>query len=213
MSDLAAIRRDYTLASLDIGNTDPDPVVQFGRWMAEARAAESLEPTAMTLATADASGRPAARIVLLKEAAARGFVFFGDRRSRKGQDLSVNAQAALCFWWGELQRQVRVVGLVELLDDAESEAYFQSRPRESQISAWTSCQSAVVDDRAVLDAAWAEQEARFAGGEVPLPPHWGGYRVVPAEFEFWQGRPGRFHDRIHYVLEPDGAWRRERLSP
>lgn len=213
MSDLAAIRRDYTRASLDIGHTDPDPVVQFGRWMAEARAAESLEPTAMTLATADASGRPAARIVLLKEAAPRGFVFFGDRRSRKGQDLSVNAQAALCFWWGELQRQVRVVGVVELVDAAESEAYFQTRPRESQISAWTSYQSAVVDDRAVLDAAWAEQEARFAGGEVPLPPHWGGYRVVPAEFEFWQGRPGRFHDRIHYVREPDGSWRRERLAP
>jgi pyridoxamine 5'-phosphate oxidase len=213
MSDLAAIRRDFARASLDIADTDPDPVVQFGRWMAEARAAESLEPTAMTLATADASGRPAARIVLLKEATARGFVFFGDRRSRKGRDLDENAQAALCFWWAELQRQVRVVGRVELLGTDESEAYFRTRPRESQISAWTSHQSAVVAGRAELDAAWAEQEARFAGGEVPLPPHWGGFRVIPEELEFWQGRPGRFHDRIYYHREPGGSWRRERLSP
>lgn len=213
MSDLAAIRREYARASLDLADADPDPVVQFGRWMAEARAAESLEPTAMTLATADASGRPAARIVLLKEATARGFVFFGDRRSRKGRDIAANAQAALCFWWGELQRQVRVAGRVELLGAAESEAYFRTRPRESQVSAWASHQSAVVADRASLDAAWVEQDARFTGVEVPLPPHWGGFRVVPAEVEFWQGRPGRFHDRIHYHREPDGSWRRERLSP
>lgn len=213
MSDLAGIRRDFARASLDIGDTDPDPVVQFGRWMAEARAAESLEPTAMTLATADDAGRPAARIVLLKEATPRGFVFFGDRRSRKGRHLAVNAQAALCFWWGELQRQVRVVGRVELLDAVESEAYFRTRPRESQVSAWTSHQSASVADRAALDAAWAVQEARFAGADVPLPPHWGGWRVVPEEIEFWQGRPGRFHDRIHYHREPNGSWRRERLSP
>lgn len=213
MSDLAALRREYARAALDLPDTDPDPFRQFGRWMEEARAAESREPTAMTLATSTASGRPDARVVLLKGVDAGGFVFYTDRRSSKGRQLAEIPLATLCFWWAALERQVRVAGRVEQTSDAESDLYFRTRPRESQISAWTSQQSRPVADRATLDAAWRESEARFNGGDVPRPPHWGGYRVVPAEFEFWQGRPGRFHDRIHYVLEPDGSWRRERLAP
>lgn len=213
MSDLGAIRRDYARAALDVADTDADPVAQFTRWLAEARAAESLEPTAMTLATVDAAGRPEARIVLLKAVDARGFVFFSDGRSRKGRALAAHPRAALCFWWGELERQVRVAGAVERVTREESAAYFASRPRESQVSAWTSEQSSVVADRAALEAAWAATEARFAGQEIPLPPHWGGWRVVPEEFEFWQGRPGRFHDRVQYTLAPSGAWHRERLAP
>lgn len=213
MNDLAAIRREYARATLDLAETDPDPFSQLGRWLAEARAAESLEPTAMTLATADATGRPAARIVLLKELDSRGAVFFGDRRSRKGREIAANPRAALCFWWGELQRQVRLTGRVELLDDEAGAAYFGIRPRASQVSAWASRQSAVVASRAELETAWTAAEARFGGREVPVPPHWGGYRVVPDEFEFWQGRPGRLHDRILYTRGPDGSWIRERLSP
>lgn len=213
MSDLAALRREYARTALDITGTDPDPFVQFGRWLDEARAVEAREPTAMTLATASAAGRPDARIVLLKGVDARGLVFFTDRRSPKGRDLAENPQAALCFWWAELERQVRILGTVELVDEAESAAYFRTRPRESQLSAWTSHQSRPVAGRGALEAAWAETEARFAEGEVPLPPYWGGYRVLPTGFEFWQGRPGRFHDRIHYRREPGGSWRRERLSP
>lgn len=213
MSDLAGLRREYARAALDLADTDPDPLAQFARWMHEARAVEALEPTAMTLATTDAEGRPDARVVLLKELDAGGFVFYSDRRSAKGRQLAANPRAALCFWWGELERQVRVRGRVGLLGEAESHAYFRTRPRESQLSAWTSHQSAPVPGRAELEAAWAATEARFGTGEIPLPPHWGGFRVEPEEMEFWQGRPGRFHDRIHYHREPDGSWRRERLSP
>ncbi|MFN2315937.1 MAG: pyridoxamine 5'-phosphate oxidase [Gemmatimonadales bacterium] len=213
MSDLAALRREYARAALDLSDTNPDPFVQFTRWLDEAREVESREPTGMTLATSDATGRPDARIVLLKGVDASGFVFYTDRRSAKGRQLAEHPLATLCFWWAEVERQVRIAGRVEQTSDAESDAYFRTRPRESQLSAWTSHQSTAVADRATLDAAWVEIEARFEDGEVPRPPHWGGYRVVPSEFEFWQGRPGRFHDRIHYVREPDGSWRRERLSP
>lgn len=213
MNDLAGIRRDYARAALDIDQTDADPFRQFVRWLDEARSAACLEPTAMTLATADGDGRPDARVVLLKGVDAAGFVFFTDLRSAKGRQLTGNPRAALCFWWGELERQVRVSGRVEPIAREESAAYFRTRPRESQLSAWTSRQSSVVASRAALEAAWSATKARHAGQEVPLPPHWGGLRVVPDRLEFWQGRPGRFHDRIHYSLAPDGAWHRERLSP
>lgn len=213
MSDLAGIRRDFQRAELDLDHTDPDPNLQFARWMADAEAAGVGDRTAMTLATADADGRPDARIVLLKGADAGGFTFFGDRRSAKGRQLAANPHAALCFWWAALERQVRVTGRVAPTSDAESAAYFATRPRESQLSAWTSVQSSVVPDRAALDAAWRVTEARFAGAAVPLPPHWGGFRLVPDHLEFWQGRPGRFHDRIAYRRADSGAWIRERLSP
>lgn len=213
MADLAGIRRDFRRAELDLDHTDPEPARQFARWMDEAEVAGLEDRTAMTLATADAEGRPDARVVLLKGADAEGFTFFGDRRSAKGRQLAENPHAALCFWWSVLERQVRISGRVAVIADAESAGYFATRPRESQLSAWTSVQSAVVPDRAALEAAWHATEQRFAGAEVPLPPHWGGFRLVPERFEFWQGRPGRFHDRIAYRRADSGAWIRERLSP
>jgi len=213
VGDLAGVRRDFQRAELDIGHTDPDPHEQFARWLAEAEDAEVGDRTAMTLATAGADGRPDARIVLLKGAGPDGLTFFGDRRSTKGRQLAENPHAALCFWWSELERQVRVTGSVELISPEESAAYFAVRPRESQLSAWTSIQSAVVPGREALDAAWQENERRFADQPVPLPPHWGGFRLRPDHFEFWQGRPGRFHDRIAYRRADSGAWIRERLSP
>lgn len=213
MNDLAALRREYRLATLDEATADPDPGAQFARWFAEAQGAGSLEPSAMTLATADETGAPDARVVLLKGADARGFVFYTDRRSAKGRQLAANPRAALCFWWGELERQVRVRGSVTEVDREESAAYFGSRPRDSQVSAWTSAQSAPIADRAALESAWAETDRRFAAGEVPLPPHWGGYCLAPEEFEFWQGRPGRLHDRLLYRRAASGGWTRERLSP
>lgn len=213
MADLAGIRRDFLRAELDLAHTDPDPFQQFSRWMAEASDADVSDRTAMTLATADREGHPDARIVLLKGAGPEGFTFFGDRRSTKGRHLAENPHAALCFWWKELERQVRLAGSVSLVPAEESGAYFATRPRQSQLSAWTSTQSAVVPDRDALDTAWQDTEQRFAGVPVPLPPHWGGFRLVPHRFEFWQGRPGRFHDRIAYRRAETGAWIRERLSP
>jgi len=213
MRDLASIRREYARAALDLEHTDPDPFRQFSRWMDEAQAGGIAEPTAMTVATADREGRPDARVVLLKGVDRGGFVFYTNYRSRKGRELAANPAAALNFWWAELERQVRILGMTALVDPGESEAYFRSRPRDSQVSAWISPQSEVVAGRAALEQARAEAEARFAGQEVPRPDHWGGVRVMPAEFEFWQGRPGRLHDRIHYTPAPGGAWHRERLAP
>ena len=213
MKDLASIRRDYRRAELDVPGTSADPLEQFNRWLSEARQVESLEPTAMTLATVDADGQPDARVVLLKDFGVDGFTFFTDYRSRKGKQLAGNPNAALCFWWGELERQVRIVGRCEKLSDAASEAYFRTRPRESQISAWTSLQSSEVADREVLEAEWQVNHRRFEDLEVSRPSHWGGYRLIAIEYEFWQGRPGRFHDRIQYRPTAEGAWRRVRLSP
>lgn len=213
MGDLAGIRRDFQRAELDLAHTDADPLDQFTRWMVDAADAEVHDRTAMTLATAWADGRPDARVVLLKGADPTGFTFYGDRRSAKGRQLAENPHGALCFWWSELERQVRVSGVVSLVSAEESAAYFATRPRESQLSAWTSVQSTVVPDRESLEAAWHETERRFAGEPVPLPPQWGGFRLLPDHFEFWQGRPGRFHDRIAYRRADGGAWIRERLSP
>ncbi|MFN8666238.1 MAG: pyridoxamine 5'-phosphate oxidase [Gemmatimonadaceae bacterium] len=209
---LADLRREYTLASLDLPDVDADPVAQFTRWFDEARRAEVLEPNAMTLATADATGRPAARVVLLKEVTPRGFVFFTDYRSRKGQELGTNPQAALCFFWKELERQVRIAGTVERITAEESAAYFTSRPLGSRIGAWASVQSAVIPGRDWLEAEVERVGTAYPDGDVPLPPHWGGFRVIPDEFEFWQGRESRLHDRVRYT--PNGeSWRIERLSP
>ena len=211
--NLADLRRDYARADLDIADTDPDPYAQFRRWFTEAEAAKLLEPNAMTLATATADGRPSARIVLLKGISEQGFVFFTDYRSRKARELDANPHAALAFHWGELERQVRVVGRVERIPASESMAYFLSRPVGSQVGAWASLQSALLEDRALLMEKVSELVKHFQTTPITWPTHWGGYRVVPSEIEFWQGRPNRLHDRILYTSSPESGWQRVRLSP
>ncbi len=209
---ISDLRKEYAAARLDAADVDPDPLRQFARWFEDARRAELLEPNAMTLATASPDGEPSARIVLLKAADERGFSFFTDYRSRKGRDLEANPRAALVFHWGELERQVRVSGTVTRVPRKESDAYFQSRPRGSRLGAWTSHQSSVIATREALEAGLQEVAARFDGADVPLPPHWGGFRVRPDAIEFWQGRENRLHDRILYLRE-GGTWRISRLSP
>jgi pyridoxamine 5'-phosphate oxidase len=209
---LQGLRRHLATAALDREALADDPVLQFQRWFSDAERAQLLEPNAMTLATADAVGRPAARIVLLKGADARGFVFFTDYRSRKAHELKENPWAALTILWKELERQVRIAGGVERVGREESEAYFRTRPRGSRVGAWASYQSQVIADRAALEREVVRVEAQYPGDDVPLPPHWGGFRVVPDEFEFWQGRESRLHDRFRYA-RINGGWRIERLSP
>ncbi len=206
------MRASYERGALDEGSTDPDPIAQFVRWFQEARDAGVREPNGMTLATTTPDGHPSARVVLLKGVDARGFAFYTDYRSRKGAELAANPYAALVFWWEPLERQVRIGGRAERVSRDESAAYFATRPRGSQLGAWTSRQSSVVSDRAELDRASGATDARFPA-EVPLPEHWGGFRVVPSEIEFWQGRRDRLHDRLRYRRAGDGPWTRERLSP
>jgi pyridoxamine 5'-phosphate oxidase len=210
---IADLRRDYARARLDEKDVSHDPFVEFARWFAEAQEAEVPEPNAMTLATATADGEPAARIVLLKGFDERGFVFFTDYRSRKGGELEANPRAALVFFWHELERQVRITGAVTKTSAAESEEYFRSRPLGSRLGAWVSHQSRVIPSRDVLEQDLKAVEQRFGEGDVPLPGHWGGYRVVPEAIEFWQGRQSRLHDRIRYVRDGGKGWRVERLSP
>jgi pyridoxamine 5'-phosphate oxidase len=210
--DLAAIRKDYALSSLTERDVDADPIRQFERWFADALSAQVLEPNAMTLATATRDGSPSARIVLLKGVDAHGFTFFTDYRSRKGAELTENPLAALTFLWKEIERQVRIAGAVSRVSSAESEAYFRSRPPGSRLGAWASHQSAVIASREALEERLRDVRRQFPTGDIPLPPHWGGFRVVPDEVEFWQGRPSRLHDRLRYHREPSG-WRIERLSP
>jgi pyridoxamine 5'-phosphate oxidase len=192
---------------------DPDPHRQFLAWLAEAQATGLREPTAMTLATADAEGRPSARVVLMRGHDERGFIFYTNYESQKGRDLAVNPRAALVFYWDPLGRQVRIEGDVRRLDRADSEAYFRSRPRGSRIAAWASAQSRAIAGRDSLEAAFEEVALRFPGEDVPLPPYWGGYVVAPEAYEFWEGRPDRLHDRLRYTRRPDGSWRRVRLAP
>ena len=205
-------RVSYERGALDSEHVAADPFTQFGRWLDDAlRTPSIVEPNAMTLATVGDDGRPAARIVLLRQWDLRGFVFYTNYDSRKGRELREHPVAALSFWWGELQRQVRIEGSVERVLAVESDAYFSTRPRGHRLSAWSSRQSMPVPDRATLDQALNEAAARFPG-DVPRPPHWGGLRVSPDRFEFWQGRPNRVHDRIAY-LQVDDGWERSRLSP
>lgn len=190
----------------------PDPVQQFERWFADAEGADILEPTAMVLATVDAGGQPSARVVLFKGWYEGGLCFYTNYASRKGEALAANPLAAATFWWDRIERSVRFEGRVQKLPESVSEQYFHTRPRGSQIGAWTSQQSQVVDSRESLDARLAETERRYAEAEVPLPPHWGGYALVPERVEFWQGRLNRLHDRLCYRRQ-GGVWRLERLEP
>ena len=211
--NLADLRREYSQAGLRRADLDSNPLVQFHNWFAQALDAQLIEPSAMTLATADREGRPSARIVLLKAADERGFVFFTNYESRKGRELAENAHAALVLYWPELEREVLIAGDVTTVSRAESAEYFAKRPRGSQLGAWVSKQSSVVPDRAFLEAGLQQVEARFARREVELPPYWGGYVLQPLRLEFWQGRPNRLHDRFQYSKQADGTWRIERLSP
>lgn len=212
MITLAELRNEYARGSLDEHDVEPDPIRQFQLWFQQALDAQVPEPNAMTLATVDEQGQPSARIVLVKGADARGFVFFTNYESRKGHDLAINPRASLLFYWIELERQVRIEGTIEKTSAQESDAYFASRPLGSRIGAWASDQSREIAGRAVLE----EREQAFAerfGDNPPRPPQWGGYRVVPARMEFWQGRPSRLHDRIVYTRNADASWQISRLSP
>jgi len=209
---LAQLRRSYDRDTLDEAHAADEPFAQFRRWLDDALAAELVEANAMMLATAGAAGRPSARMVLLRGWDERGFLFFTNYESQKGRELAGNPAATLLFYWDKLERQVRIDGRAGKLTAAESDAYFARRPRGHRISAWASPQSEVIPGRALLEARMDEMERRFAGADVPRPPHWGGYRVVPERIEFWQGRANRAHDRLVYVSVPP-AWRRERLAP
>ena len=209
---IAHLRRDHGVQPLELSDLDPDPIVQFGKWMEEALAEGLLLPNTMTLATATAGGRPSARMVLLKGFDHRGFVFYTNYESRKGRELSENPAAALVFYWSRLERQVRVEGRVERVDADESDAYFSSRPLESRLGAWASRQSAPLENRAELEGRLAEVSREYADGSVPRPPHWGGWLVRPEAIELWQGRPNRLHDRFLYTRRDDG-WDRVRLYP
>lgn len=213
-SKIEQLRRDYSAHTLEMQEVNPDPVDQFQQWLEEALNAEVPEPNAMTLSTATTNGVPSARIVLLKGITDGSFVFYTNYNSRKGQELRANPRAALTFLWHELQRQVRIEGRVEPLMGDESTRYFQSRPKGSQIGAWASPQSNEIPSREVLQARVKELEQAYAEEvSLPRPEHWGGYRVVPVQIEFWQGRSSRLHDRIHYSREEDGSWTLARLAP
>jgi pyridoxamine 5'-phosphate oxidase len=212
-SSIAQLRRDYEGHGLLESDALDDPVDMFSRWFEQAKEAGVYEPNAMTLATASSGGEPASRIVLLKGFDANGFVFFTNYESDKAGHLRDNPRASLTFYWDRLHRQVRIAGAVAQVSREETEAYFHSRPRGSQLGAWVSSQSRVISDRGELDRRYAELEARYEGQQVPVPPHWGGYRVTPESIEFWQGRTSRLHDRLRYRRPAKGSWTMERLAP
>src|SRR4051812_11952191 len=210
---LADLRKDYSLAGLTEKELARDPFRQFEKWFQEAEAAKIPEPNAMVLTTATREGRPSVRTVLLKGLDGRGFVFYSNYESRKGRELEGNPRASLLFPWIALERQVIVEGAVVKVAREEAEAYFHSRPRLSQLSAWVSQQSSIISGRSVLEDSMKALEKKYAGQEVPLPPHWGGWRLTPETVEFWQGRRSRLHDRLRFRREKDGGWAVERLAP
>jgi pyridoxamine 5'-phosphate oxidase len=207
------LRRDYARLTLDLEGTDPNPIVQFRAWFGDALAAQIIDANAMSLATASAGGEPSVRTVLLKDIDDDGFVFFTHYDSPKGRDLAQNARCSLLFFWAALERQVRVSGAASRVSRAVSEAYFRTRPIESQLAVWAAPQSSILADRQTLEQQFDAARRRFEGGAVPCPEEWGGYRVSADQMEFWQGRPGRLHDRIAYVRNADGSWTRTRLAP
>ena len=211
--DIAALRHDYVAHGLRRVDLDPDPIKQFARWFGDAAAAKIRDVNAMSLATATPDGRPSARVVLLKAISERGFVFFTNYASEKGRLLEANPQAALNFFWPQLERQIRIDGSVEKTSRDESEEYFHSRPLGSQLGAWASSQSEVIASREALEVSLALVTEQYAGGAIPLPPHWGGYRLMPETIEFWQGRTNRLHDRFRYRRQEDSGWIIERLAP
>ncbi|MEY3124112.1 MAG: hypothetical protein RLZZ573_632 [Pseudomonadota bacterium] len=212
MTSIASLRKSYERAELDESASERDPLEQFAKWLHEAISAEVPEPNAMTLATVASNLRPSTRVVLIKGYDHRGITWFTNYESRKGQELAGNPFAALQFHWVELERVVRIEGIVEKLSDAESDEYFHSRPLDSRIGAWASPQSQVIAGRTILLANAAKYGAKFLL-HPPRPPHWGGYRLKPDNWQFWQGRKSRLHDRLRYTLMPDAGWTRDRLAP
>jgi pyridoxamine 5'-phosphate oxidase len=210
---LAAMRREYTAGGLSEDELDPDPIAQFRRWFDVAQTAGVYEPNAMALASVGADGQPSVRIVLLKGLDPRGLAFFTNFGSRKGRELDSHGKAAATFWWGPLERQVRFEGTIERVEDEAADAYFRSRPEGARLGAWASRQSERLASRAELETEVERQAGRFAGGEIPRPPFWGGYRLCPHRVEFWQGRQDRLHDRLVYLREGDRGWQILRLSP
>ncbi len=213
MKSIANLRKEYTKGSLSEKDLDANPFKQFEKWFEEAKAAGIEEPNAMALATATKDAKPSIRTVLLKGVDERGFVFYTNYESRKGRELAENPNAALCFHWQPLERQVSIMGMVEKVSREESEAYFRSRPLTSRYGAWASHQSEVIAGKAELLKRAAEIALKYPTGDVPCPPFWGGYRLLPNEIQFWQGQPSRLHDRFRYLKQPDGTWKIDRLSP
>ena len=212
-TSVANLRQDYTKDGLREIDLETNPFKQFKTWFDQALNAQLPEPNAMTLATSTMEGKPSARMVLLKDFSDRGFVFYTNYLSHKGQELATNPQAALVFWWAQLERQVRIEGKVCQVSPQESDEYFHSRPINSQLGAWVSNQSQIVNSREVLEQRQEELIVQYQQQTIPRPPHWGGFRVVPTEIEFWQGRPSRLHDRLLYRLQDNNKWLIERLSP
>lgn len=213
-NEFTAVRKEYERGRLLEINAPADPLVMFNEWMAEAVAANIREPNAMTVATATPDGRPSARVILLKGVDARGFSFFTNYASRKGEELAANPWAALCFWWGVLERQIRIEGMIEKLPAEESDAYYQSRPFGARVGAHASTQSQVIASRDILEARYFDLMARYSEENPPQrPAHWGGYLLRPSQMEFWQGGPHRLHDRLRYTREENDEWQIERLSP
>ena len=212
-NNLADLRREYSLASLDIDSVDKDPMAQFRKWFEEAQKSELLEPNAMVVSTVDAEGQPFQRTVLMKAIDEKGIVFYTNYTSRKAKQLGENPKISLLFPWYGLERQVAVVGTAEKVSTKESLQYFSSRPYGSQLGAWVSQQSKVISSRSVLEVKLAEMKRKFKEGKVPLPDFWGGYRVIPESIEFWQGRQSRLHDRLIYEKDEAGNWNISRMAP